>query len=32
MTAPERQSVLPADLGAIERHVEENARAVKGTA
>ncbi|WP_186393074.1 MULTISPECIES: threonine synthase [unclassified Pannonibacter] len=32
MTAPERQSVLPADLGAIERHVEANARAVKGTA
>lgn len=32
MAAPERKSVLPADLGAIERHVEANARAVKGTA
>lgn len=32
MVAPERKSVLPADLGAIERHVEANARAVKGTA
>ncbi|WP_439527773.1 threonine synthase [Pannonibacter sp.] len=32
MSAPERQTVLAADLGELERHIEANARAVKSLA
>ena len=32
MSAPERQTILPADLAELEKHIEANARAVKSLA